>query len=68
MSLGLDSERRYRFFFWGGGSVRIVAKIVSLSFMSVRLSACISAATFGQISMKFDIGDCYDNLSRKFQI
>jgi hypothetical protein len=27
-------------------------------------SACISAVPAGQISVKFDIGDCYENLSR----
>jgi hypothetical protein len=32
------------------------------------LSACISAASTGQISVKFDIGGLYANLSRKFKL
>jgi hypothetical protein len=32
---------------------------------SVRLSTCISAFLTGPISVKFDIGDVYENLSRK---
>ena len=34
-------------------------------FTSVRPSACISAVPTGPISVKFDIGDVYENLSRK---
>jgi len=31
-------------------------------------SACISAADIGRIFVKFDIGDFYENLSRKLEI
>jgi hypothetical protein len=33
------------------------------SVMSFRLSACMSAAPTGRISLKFDIGDVYESLS-----
>jgi hypothetical protein len=33
--------------------------------LSVRLSTCIMAAATGRISVKFDIGGCYEYLSRK---
>jgi hypothetical protein len=31
--------------------------------MSIRLSACISAVPAGRITVKFDIGDLYENPS-----
>jgi hypothetical protein len=33
--------------------------------LSIRLSECISAVPTGRISVKFDIVDFYENLSRK---
>ena len=36
--------------------------------MSVRLSACINAVPTGPISVKFDTGDVYENLSRKARL
>jgi len=32
-----------------------------------RLSACISVAATGQMSVEFDAGDCYENLWRKYK-
>jgi hypothetical protein len=36
--------------------------------MSVRLSACISAASIGQISVKFGVGDYYGKMLRNFKL
>ena len=44
--------------------IRIVAKAHISTVMSVRLYACISAATPGAISMKFGMGNFYENLSK----
>ena len=33
--------------------------------MSVRLSACRTVAVIGRLSLKFDIGNLYENVSRK---
>ena len=35
--------------------------------VSVRLSACISVAPTGQLSVEFDAGNCYENLLRKYK-
>ena len=43
--------------------VRIVAKAHISFVISVRLHACISAATPGAISLKFGMGNVYENLS-----
>jgi hypothetical protein len=39
--------------------------LLDSSCLSVRLSACISSAATGWISMKLDSGDFYEILSRK---
>jgi hypothetical protein len=40
-------------------------RLFASSFPSICLSACISAAPTGRISVKFDIGEFFENLSRK---
>jgi len=48
------------------GVVGTVAKSPPISFVvSALLSACISLDTARQIGVRFDIGDSYENLSRK---
>ena len=55
----------FLFTFWGG--LRIIANSACYLLLvcpSVRLSACISASSTRRISVKFDTGDSYENLSR----
>jgi len=48
--------------------VRVKSRIVPVSFvMYVRLSACITAAHTGRISVKFSITDYHENLSNQLK-
>jgi hypothetical protein len=48
--------------------VHIVAKSAYTFVMSVRLSAYISAAPTGRISVKFGIEEFHENLSRNYRV
>jgi hypothetical protein len=41
---------------------------INLSRPSLHLSACIRAAATGRMYVKVGIGDCYENLTRKFKL
>jgi hypothetical protein len=57
------------FFFWGGGvrSHFCVKRQLASSFPSVRVSPCIGADSTGRISVKFDNGDVYQKMARKYR-